>query len=291
MAPVSFPDGAAPVRAGTQTFWRDPALAFVEARQVVQARSLCYAPHTHEQFSFGAIDGGRAVYRNGGQRHALHPGMLTLINPGDVHACNPEERQDWSFRMLYVDVPWLQRLQAELGLGRPESPHLLKATLSRDPVLYRGFDAMYRALVADAAEPLLRESALVGFLGQVHARVERIRRPATLVTAPMRQVADYIHAHHARPLRLDELCAVAGLPAWQLIRAFRKVHGLTPHAYLLDCRFRRARAALRQGVPIAEAAYRHGYADQAHLQRCFKRAWAVTPGRYRAGGTQGESAR
>ncbi|WP_115049266.1 helix-turn-helix domain-containing protein [Xanthomonas arboricola] len=73
------------------------------------------------------------------------------------------------------------------------------------------------------------------------------------------------------------------MPAPRLVRGFCQAHGLTPHAYLLDCRFQRAREALRRGGGIAELAYAHGYADQAHLQRSFKRAWAVTPGRYRDG--------
>lgn len=276
---------------GRQRFWRDPALPFVEMRQVADARSLCYAPHTHEQLSIGAIDAGRAVYRNGRLRQEIGSGMLTLINPGDVHACNPDHGRSWSFRMLYLDPGWLQPLQAALGLTRQDALHMLGASLSRDPQIYRGFDRMHRALEASAADPLGAESALFGFLELLYARLEVPRRPAPPDTAPMRQVADYIHAQHARTLRLEELCSVAGLSPWQLIRAFRDAYGLTPHAYLLDCRFRRARAALCRGEPIADVAYAHGYADQAHLQRCFKRAWAVTPGQYRAGLVQDGQAR
>jgi len=42
-----------------------------------------------------------------------------------------------------------------------------------------------------------------------------------------------------------------------------------------------ARAQLRQGRAIAEVAQEAGFADQAHLQRAFKRHLATTPGHYR----------
>ena len=57
---------------------------------------------------------------------------------------------------------------------------------------------------------------------------------------------------------------------------------MTPHAYLLDRRIRHARDLLRGGTPLAEAALRCGFADQAHFQHHFKRRVAATPGRYRS---------
>ena len=48
-------------------------------------------------------------------------------------------------------------------------------------------------------------------------------------------------------------------------------------------RIQRSRAALRDGRPIAEVAQAFGFADQAHLQRAFKRLVAATPGEYRRG--------
>ncbi len=79
---------------------------------------------------------------------------------------------------------------------------------------------------------------------------------------------------------LQELAERASLSRYQLLRAFRDVYGLPPHAYLIQVRVRRASAALRAGATIADAALTAGFADQSHLTRCFKRATGVTPGRY-----------
>jgi AraC-like DNA-binding protein len=47
-------------------------------------------------------------------------------------------------------------------------------------------------------------------------------------------------------------------------------------------RLQRARRLLLQGVSLAEAAFACGFADQSHLTRQFRRAYGVTPGRWRA---------
>ena len=80
-----------------------------------------------------------------------------------------------------------------------------------------------------------------------------------------------------------ELVEASGLSASHLVRAFKARYGLPPHAWLLNHRIQRSRAALRDGRPIAEVAQAFGFADQAHLQRAFKRLVAATPGEYRRG--------
>ena len=44
----------------------------------------------------------------------------------------------------------------------------------------------------------------------------------------------------------------------------------------------RARRLMTAGTPLAEAALEAGFADQSHLSRQFKRAYGMTPARWRA---------
>ena len=53
--------------ASAPEFWRSDALPFIEARSIDDGREVCYAKHSHETFSIGAVTGGRSVYVN---RHA-----------------------------------------------------------------------------------------------------------------------------------------------------------------------------------------------------------------------------
>ncbi|MFS9669498.1 helix-turn-helix domain-containing protein [Klebsiella pneumoniae] len=47
-------------------------------------------------------------------------------------------------------------------------------------------------------------------------------------------------------------------------------------------RTRRAKGLLRQGRAAGEVAHDLGFADQSHLNRHFRAAYGITPGRYQS---------
>ena len=260
------------------SFWHDPALPFIEARAVQDGRHVCYDKHSHAHFSMGAITGGHSHYLNQRSLQEVGPGSLVLMNPEEVHACNPIADQPWSYLMFYLDTDWLRSQQEEAGLGSEFRP--FDMTASRDPLLYQGLRHLYHQLV-EAPDPLAREVACHLFSRQLLARLT----PARWDDRPpqhLQRAAELMQDDSASPLSLSQLSAVAGLTPSHFVRAFSHYYGMTPHAYLLDQRIRHARTLLKQGQPLAEVALASGFADQAHFQRQFKRRVAATPGQYRA---------
>ena len=259
------------------SFWHDPALPFIEARAVQDGRHVCYDKHSHPHFSIGAITGGHSHYLNQRSRQEVGPGSLVLMNPEEVHACNPIADQPWSYLMFYLDTDWLRSQQEEAGLGSEFRP--FDMTASRDPLLYQGLQHLHHQLV-QGPDPLAREVACHLFSRQLLARLT----PARWDDRPpqhLQRAAELMQDDSASPLSLSQLSAVAGLTPSHFVRAFSQHYGMTPHAYLLDQRIRHARTLLRQGQPLAEVALASGFADQAHFQRQFKRRVAATPGQYR----------
>lgn len=259
------------------SFWHDPALPFLEARAVQDGRHVCYDKHSHAHFSIGAITGGHSHYLNQRSLQEVGPGSLVLMNPEEVHACNPIADQPWSYLMFYLDTDWLRSQQEEAGLGGEFRP--FDMTASRDPLLYQGLQHLHHQLV-QAPDPLAREVACHLFSRQLLARLT----PARWDDRPpqhLQRAAELMQDDSASPLSLSQLSAVAGLTPSHFVRAFSQHYGMTPHAYLLDRRIRHARTLLKQGQPLAEVALASGFADQAHFQRQFKRRVAATPGQYR----------
>lgn len=259
------------------SFWHDPALPFIEARAVQDGRHVCYDKHSHAHFSIGAITGGHSHYLNQRSLQEVGPGSLVLMNPEEVHACNPIADQPWSYLMFYLDTDWLRSQQEEAGLGSEFRP--FDMTASRDPLLYQGLQHLHHQLV-EAQDPLAREVACHLFSRQLLARLT----PARWDDRPpqhLQRAAELMQDDSASPLSLSQLSAVAGLTPSHFVRAFSQHYGMTPHAYLLDRRIRHARTLLKQGQPLAEVALASGFADQAHFQRQFKRRVAATPGQYR----------
>ncbi|HDZ8914352.1 TPA: AraC family transcriptional regulator [Aeromonas hydrophila] len=259
------------------SFWHDPALPFIEARAVQDGRRVCYDKHSHPHFSIGAITGGHSHYLNQRSRQEVGRGHLVLMNPEEVHACNPVADEPWSYLMFYLDTGWLQRQQEEAGLGNAFRP--FDMTASRDPQLYQGLCWLHRQLWQEP-EPLAREVACHQFSRQLLARLT----PASWDDRPpqhLQRAAELMQDDCSSPLTLAQLSTVAGLTPSHFVRSFSRHYGMTPHAYLLDQRIRHARTLLRRGEPLAEVALASGFADQAHFQRQFKRRVAATPGHYR----------
>ena len=279
---VASGDAAAP--APRQRFLRDAGLPFIEAREVQGALDASYARHAHETFSVGAVTGGRSDYLHERGVDEVEAGTVVLMNPEAMHACNPHRGTPWSYRMIHVDANWLAGVQAELGVGDGRGMRGFAARTSRDPALVAAVAHVCRRLADPFAGTLGRHEAAVELCTALHERLgDRVAGGPGAAPAALALVEDYLRAHSDRPVALAELVEASGLSASHLVRAFKARYGLPPHAWLLNHRIQRSRAALRDGRPIAEVAQAFGFADQAHLQRAFKRLVAATPGEYRRG--------
>lgn len=262
-------------------FWRDDALPFIEARAITDGREACYARHAHEHFSIGAITAGRSTYLHGRNTCEVSAGTVVLMNPGDVHACNPIDDQPWSYRMLYVDTPWLTDLQHQLGFSAQLDFRRFDLTHSSDTRLFEGINRLYDVLVNEQVETLEKHSAVVAFFTEVQQRLNPADETLREANLKLERAAGYIRAHCTLALKLEDICLAADLSASYLIRAFKEHYGMTPHAYLVNRRIQFAATQLRQGRLIADVALEAGFADQAHFQRAFKQHLAATPGQYR----------
>lgn len=95
----------------------------------------------------------------------------------------------------------------------------------------------------------------------------------------------FVEAHAFEPLSLADLAAVASLSPYHFARAFSARYGLTPMAFVRARRLGLAAKALSGPNPpsLVHLAFDAGFESQEGFTRAFKRAFGVTPGRYRRG--------
>ncbi len=268
----------------THRFLRDPRLPHVEVRDATDARAAGYGLHSHDTVSVGLVTGGRSTYLHERGADEVDAGCVVLMNPGAMHACNPHAGSAWSYRMVYLDADWWRRLQCELDADRAGALREFDATSLRDAALGARVTRVCERLADARADVLAREEAVVDLAAALHARAGDPRR-AVGGSPGLARVAALLTERCDQSFSLAQLCAVAGLTEAHLVRSFKRRYGMTPHAFLIDRRLQRSRQELRRGRAIADVAAEFGFADQAHLQRTFRRVWATTPGRYRAGVT------
>lgn len=235
-----------------------------------------FGRHSHDAFAIGAILQGVGGYQCRGAKHALAAGTLSLMNPEEAHtghALSPR----LVYRMLYVEESRLPSL-----LGRKRLPEGFAALNPHD-------DGRVATALAQVAQefgrndPLALESELLNLLELVFVRHGGLRALAAAprdggVTTFLR---DYLEAHYADAVSLEQLAALVQRHPRHLIEAFRRAYGVPPHTYVLQRRVREAKRLLLDNQAPLDVALGLGFYDQAHFSGTFKRFTGVTPGQFR----------
>jgi AraC family transcriptional regulator len=98
----------------------------------------------------------------------------------------------------------------------------------------------------------------------------------------LRRAIEFMHDNCGRELSLSEIARAAYLSAFHFARLFKKITGLTPHAYLAGLRIEKARRLLAEtDLQITEVGARVGYAGQSHFTKIFREATGLTPKAFR----------
>ena len=104
-----------------------------------------------------------------------------------------------------------------------------------------------------------------------------------LVDRRVRRAIELMHAHLDRELPLEEIAAAAFLSPFHFARLFKKLTGVSPHAYLAALRVTRARSLLAEtDLSVSEVSARAGYGTPSHFAKAFRQATGLTPRAYRA---------
>ncbi len=259
--------------------WRHerlPGLDLLRARYVRHS----FPRHAHDGFVVAAVTAGvEDVGLPGGTEHA-GVGSVVMINPEVPHTARAGTPDGWTYSTLYPSVGVINSIAAETLTVRGTAGFARTAVI--DPYAARLVHAVHRAAEqgdALAADSLLR--VVVAHLLRRNGGSATARTPRTAGARTAARARELLQARMATPPTLGELATELGTSTFALMRAFRAVYGMPPHAWLTDARVRRARRLLDAGTPPAEAALAVGFADQPHLNRHFTRIVGVPPGAYR----------
>jgi AraC-like DNA-binding protein len=80
---------------------------------------------------------------------------------------------------------------------------------------------------------------------------------------------------------IEEMSRDTNISPFHLIRKFKKMYGLTPHQFQIQCKVRKAQKLLEEEKSVCEVTYDAGFCDQSHLDRCFQKIVGLTPKEYK----------
>lgn len=235
-----------------------------------------FARHAHDDFGVGLVTrGAQRSWSGRGQVEAIR-GKLITVNPGEVHDGAPVgQERAWS--MLYFTQRVVESVVTDLCEGKMCSREL-RAPVVDDAGLSSLFVAT-RTAALDGDQNAVLEERLLTLFGRLFDAVPRTN---AIIPHRLACVRERIDDDPAHPHPLAELALIAGLSRFQTVRAFTRLTGLTPHAYVTQRRLDTARQLIRDGSTLVDAAAAGGFADQSHMHRLFSARYGFTPGAYAA---------
>lgn len=93
-----------------------------------------------------------------------------------------------------------------------------------------------------------------------------------------RRLDHYISQNLASSIRTCDLAAQLNLSSSHFSHVFKQTFGITPLAYIARKRIEAAREMmLATDQPLTQIAYAHGFCDQSHFTRTFRRETGLSP--------------
>ena len=221
------------------------------------------------------------------QSHEVQVGELCVVGAGAApmelcwRALGPGRSIE--FLELYLDP---RLLAAETG---PPSRSVEPTwRVLRDPLLTELLGSVGRDLDQPASsEELFGDLATTLFalqLERAHGVMVASPGPRRSGLSPfvLKRVREYVAAHLAGTIRLQQLAALAGLSPFHFSRAFKASTGLSPHAYVLHCRISESKRLLSGShLTISDVARRTGFSGTGQLSRSFRAFTGTTPTAFR----------
>ena len=257
--------------------------------EVMSARWVehSFAPHMYDFYAVSLNYGGRGAFHC---RHRLRdaaPGTCNLIAPGELHTGHATCGEGWIYRNLYIDTPRMTALLQGLDWQGPLEVRF-NLPLASDGVLAERLAYAFESL-NESNSVLQNESLVLSVVARLatnHFAPGQSLRGLGREHAAVRRIREWLDAHPEQNVSVHSLADIAGLSAYHLVRVFHKYVGMPPHQYQKNVRVLKARKLLASGAAISEVAYRTGFCDQSHLNRCFKTTLGVTPGKYVTRGSE-----
>ncbi|MBN1674544.1 MAG: helix-turn-helix domain-containing protein [Kiritimatiellae bacterium] len=252
--------------------------------------------HAHDFTELVVIRGGSGTHHADGDVYPLGAGDVFVIARGTRHGYGDtaglslmnilfdarklgipraDIRQLPGYHALFALEPKLRRrhrFRSRLRLRPDQLAHV-------ETLVGRLLDelAKRRPGYRFAATALLME--LIAFLSRCYSRM---RQPETQGLLRIGELLSHCESHYDEPITLDGLAARARTSKSTLLRRFHTVLSMTPMAYVIRLRIRKASELLRESdLNVTQIALRTGFSDSNYFSRQFRKIAGSSPRAYR----------
>jgi AraC family transcriptional regulator len=276
--------------AGGMTAWRG---VFVQLLRRCRSQPAVVVPAVQEPLIVWVTRGTAKVRERelGGQwrETAVRPGQFFLTTAGQPYELGWETHGSEDFEVLHVYLGSETVENAALAIYSSTNVIIQEVAGAFDPTISSLLSVLRSELdhTSTAAAHVVAGvvQALVAHIVWTYAKPVNGRASVAQGGLPARALRDVLRKLNGsitHPFSLDELAGVAGVSPFHFSRAFKQSTGSTPLGYFTRLRLEHARHLLEStSLPVAQISLDVGYLNPSHFAALFRRAYGVTPARYR----------
>ncbi|MNC09320.1 Arabinose operon regulatory protein [compost metagenome] len=235
--------------------------------------------HFHDYYVFGYIEQGKRYLQCNNEEYILSSGDVVIFNPHDPHACEAVDGRALDYRCINIQPEILRNYVLEIT-GLDYLPQFTQNVLCQSELALSLHDLHQR--IIEGESDFQKEELFLFFLEQLLREYSDVDTPSPSqeLASEIRIICEYIEAHYAQSITLDQLSGLTGLSKYHLLRLFTRQKGISPYSYLETIRISQAKKLLEQGMFPLEVALQTGFSDQSHFTNFFKKLIGLTPKQY-----------
>ncbi|MBX3560355.1 MAG: helix-turn-helix transcriptional regulator [Sphingomonas sp.] len=224
----------------------------------------------------GVVESGAFRYRGESGETLAIPGTILFGNAGEGFQCAHLDAAGNRRSIVAFSPGLLDEAAEDAGLSRGRFP---APAAPPGP----GSLTMQAAIRRLARSRETHEDVLLGLLADAFGTARRSDpSPSDRETRRILESARFLEARYREPHNLAELAAAAGLSRFHFLRRFRALTGVSPHQYVIALRLRAAARRLEDSAaPVTAIALEEGFNDISHFNRLFRRAFVMSPVKWR----------
>ena len=257
-----------------------PVIGFDCYRKKWQEASL----HVHDEcLEISLCLRGDLTLESNGKTYPFKPGVMFATGPEDVHRIRSYPKGMSKYWFLF-------RIPKDgfplLNLPSKEAASLTDALMSIVNRPFAGTDEVKRLFkklfsLCDTLPPGTSERSL-RLRSVVLALLLAVVDAASVTSYDRAEVrlcrlVEEMRKHPERAYPLDRISESLGFSPSNLLVRFKRLTGLPPHAFLLQCRIDRAKTMLAEGVSVGSVAHQLGFSSSQHFSSQFKAATGFSP--------------
>jgi AraC-like DNA-binding protein len=229
----------------------------------------CLMEHAHhEYYQIYYVIESKGTFLVNGEEHEISEDMFVFATPDTIHGIKALP-QDLQSPLRILEAKFIV-LSNDFNNELKKVPTVSSGTIEMNKDLY------YATIVQHQMCTLLYQMIRRGKEHAVLTNTNCLSNDKAL------RIKDYLEAHYAEDITLDDLATNIGYSKNYLCRIFREITGDTINSYLTNVRINKAVELLvGTEIDVAGISSMVGYNNVFHFIKTFKKVVGVSPGNYR----------